>query len=94
MIQKLQSMMHHVGERSKMSRGRQEDILRMLREFASDIDAGLVRAKERSERARKQAAKNEARKAGSAVPPAPPAPAAVEVGGAVDGGGAHAGAQE
>lgn len=79
MMQKLQSMMLHFGERNKMSRGRQEDVLRMLREFGNDIVAGLDRAKERQERQRKAAAKAEGKLAGNAVgggrpkpPPAPP----------------------
>lgn len=80
MMQKLQSMMQHFGERNKMSRGRQEDILRMLREFSSNIDDGLLEAKERSERMRKAAAKAEARNVGkktAATGPAAPAPPAV-----------------
>lgn len=57
MMQKLQSMMQHFGERNKMSRGRQEDILRMLCEFSLNIDDGMMRAEERNERMRKAAAK-------------------------------------
>ncbi|PXF43780.1 hypothetical protein BWQ96_06473 [Gracilariopsis chorda] len=56
MIHKLQSMMQHFEGRNKMKLGPQKDILRMLHEFASDIDESLVRGKERSERARKQVA--------------------------------------
>lgn len=57
MMQKLQSMMTHFGERNKMSRGRQEDVLRLLREFLQDVGMAQSRAKERDERMRKQAAK-------------------------------------
>lgn len=57
MMQKLQSMMTHFGERNKMSRGRQEDVLRLLREFCKDAEAAIARAKEKEERIRKQAAK-------------------------------------
>ena len=64
MMQKLQSMMQHFGESKKASRGRQEDILRMLYEFTTDIDAGLVRSNELRERQRKQAVKAVARKDG------------------------------
>lgn len=75
MMQKLQSMMQHFGERNKASRGRQEDVLRMLHEFTQDIEAGLARAKEQQERQRKQAAKAESRRVGniidSSVPSAP-----------------------
>lgn len=67
MMQKLQSMMQHFGERNKASRGRQEDILRMLHEFTVDIDGGLARAKEQRERMRKQAAKAESRRTGNTV---------------------------
>lgn len=67
MMQKLQSMMQHFGERNKMSRGRQEDILRMLREFGNDIVAGLKRAEEQGARQRKAAAKAEARATGNDV---------------------------
>lgn len=96
MMQKLQSMMQHFGERNKMSRGRQEDVLRMLREFSSDLEAGMARAKERQDRQRKQAAKLEARGVGNARPggaafapsaaPAPP-PIATGNGGAYAAGG-------
>lgn len=72
MMQKLQSMMTHFGERNKMSRGRQEDVLRMLRDFCSDITAGMARGKERDERARKLAAKNEGRKLANAPVRGPP----------------------
>lgn len=99
MMQKLQSMMLHFGERNKMSRGRQEDVLRMLREFGNDIVAGLDRAKERQERQRKAAAKAEGKAMGNvgggggggeygAQPPAPPVVTAEGNGGwVVNGGG-------
>ncbi|KAI0559771.1 dishevelled associated activator of morphogenesis [Gracilaria domingensis] len=83
MMQKLQSMMQHFGERNKMSRGRQEDLLRMMRDFSDDIVSGLARAKEKMERARKQAAKNDAKKAGNVVG-----------GGAAIGNGGEVGASE
>lgn len=86
MMQKLQSMMQHFGERNKMSRGRQEDILRMLREFGTDIEGAMSRAKEREERQRKQAAKNEGKLAGNHVRVAAPAPPAVVQSAAVGGG--------
>eukprot|EP00173_Palmaria_palmata_P003091 Plantae.Rhodophyta-Palmaria_palmata.ctg3219.p1 GENE.Plantae.Rhodophyta-Palmaria_palmata.ctg3219~~Plantae.Rhodophyta-Palmaria_palmata.ctg3219.p1 ORF type:complete len:400 (+),score=87.03 Plantae.Rhodophyta-Palmaria_palmata.ctg3219:46-1200(+) len=57
MMQKLQSMMQHFGERNKMARGRQEDLLRMLREFIVDVDSAINRAKEKEERQRKAAEK-------------------------------------
>lgn len=75
MMQKLQSMMQHFGERNKASRGRQEDVLRMLREFCNEIVAGLKRAEEQNERQRKAAAKAEAHATGN-----------VGVGGAGEGG--------
>lgn len=61
MMQKLQSMMQHFGERNKMARGRQEDLLRMLREFCVDVDSAINRAKEKEERQRKAQAKAEGR---------------------------------
>lgn len=57
MMQKLQSMMQHFGERNKMARGRQEDLLRMLREFIVDVDSAINRAQEKEERQRKAAEK-------------------------------------
>lgn len=80
MMQKLQSMMQHFGERNKASRGRQEDVLRMLHEFTTDIEAGLVRASELRERQRKQAAKAESKRTGNTDAGAT-APAAAEVNG-------------
>lgn len=65
MMQKLQSMMQHFGERNKASRGRQEDVLRMLREFGAEIVAGMKKAEEVRERQRKAAAKAEARGTGN-----------------------------
>jgi diaphanous 1 len=65
MMQKLQSMMQHFGERNKMARGRQEDLLRMLREFIVDVDSAINRAKEKEERQRKAAAKAEGRATGT-----------------------------
>lgn len=65
MMQKLQSMMQHFGERNKMARGRQEDILRMLREFCSDIDGVITRMQEKEERQRKAQAKAEGRATGT-----------------------------
>ncbi len=63
MMDKLQGMMGHFGERNKAARGRQEDILRMLREFSSDTAAAHGRYKEKGERAAKKAEK-EATKGG------------------------------
>lgn len=99
MMQKLQSMMGHFGERNKMSRQRQEDILRMLREFGDDIIAGMDRAKERQERQRKAAAKAEAKATGNAggggLPTPPAVPGAGDVPApppvTVDGGGGDVG---
>jgi diaphanous 1 len=65
MMQKLQSMMQHFGERNKAARGRQEDLLRMLREFIVDVDSAINRAQEKEERQRKAAAKAEGRAAGT-----------------------------
>lgn len=76
MMQKLQSMMGHFGERNKMARGRQEDLLRMLRDFNTDCEVAITRSKEREERARKAAAKAEGRTFGNIPRAAPPAPAA------------------
>lgn len=65
MMQKLQSMMQHFGERNKMARGRQEDLLRMLREFIGDVDAAINRAQEKEERQRKAAEKAAGRSTGT-----------------------------
>ena len=81
MMQKLKSMMPHFGESNKSSRGRQEDILRILYEFTKDIDAGQVRSKEFRERQKKQAAKAEARKAGNTDDSETLAAASVALGG-------------
>lgn len=67
MTDKLQSMMAHFGERNKAARGRQEDILRMLREFVEELASATTRAEEVEEREKKKAAR-EGRKA--AVAPA------------------------
>jgi hypothetical protein len=61
MMQKLQSMMQHFGERNKMARGRQEDICRMLRQFCVDVEAAINRAKEKEERHRKALQKQDTR---------------------------------
>lgn len=57
MMQKLELMMGHFGERNKKSRGRQEDLLRMLREFKTDVESAILRAKEKRERQQKTAAR-------------------------------------
>lgn len=57
MMDKLQGMMGHFGERNKAARGRQEDILRMLREFLEDMRLADLRAEEKEEREMKKAAK-------------------------------------
>lgn len=90
MMQKLQSMMTHFGERNKMSRGRQEDVLRMLREFSKDSEAAMARIKEREERQRKAAAKAEGKAHGNSVRQStringPPPVAPVGDGGEADG---------
>lgn len=85
MMQKLQSMMQHFGERNKASRGRQEDVLRMLHEFTKDIEAGLVRANEVRERQRKQAAKAESKRTGNVVDSGTAAVASAETNGVEDG---------
>lgn len=64
MSQKLQSMMAHFGERNKMARGRQEDLLRMLRQFCEDIDACLAKRKEKEERDEKARLRAEGRLVG------------------------------
>jgi Formin Homology 2 Domain len=61
MMQKLQSMMQHFGERNKISRGRQEDVCRMLRQFCMDVDGAITRAKEKEERHRKALQKTDTR---------------------------------
>ncbi|CAN8071723.1 unnamed protein product [Agarophyton chilense] len=60
MMEKLQLMMGHFGERNKASRGRQEDILRMLREFVSELLEGIARHDEKFERQAKKMAKDNA----------------------------------
>lgn len=64
MMDKLQSMMGHFGERNKAARGRQEDIMRMLREFLEEVRQSVGRAEEKEEREMKKAAK-----AGKLMPP-------------------------
>lgn len=86
MMQKLQSMMQHFGERNKASRGRQEDVLRMLYEFTTDIESGLVRAGELRERQRKQAAKEESKRTGNTVDSGTTAAALLEVNGVISDG--------
>ena len=68
MMDKLQSMMGHFGERNKAARGRQEDVLRMLREFSDDLRNGIARAEEKADREAKRAAK-EAGKDSTATSP-------------------------
>jgi diaphanous 1 len=41
MLENLQLLMGHFGERNKAARGRQEDTMRMLREFNAEIEAVL-----------------------------------------------------
>ena len=67
MMQKLQSMMTHFGERNKMSRGRQEEILSRLREFAKDSEAAMKRLEEKEERQRKALAKADGKATGNSV---------------------------
>ncbi|KAI0565346.1 dishevelled associated activator of morphogenesis [Gracilaria domingensis] len=57
MMEKLQLMMAHFGERNKASRGRQEDVLRMLREFCAELLTGIANYEEKFERKAKKAAK-------------------------------------
>lgn len=64
MMDKLQLMMAHFGERNKAARGRQEDILRMLREFCDDLQSSIGRAEEKAEREAKKAAKEAGKGAG------------------------------
>ncbi|PXF47668.1 Formin-like protein 13 [Gracilariopsis chorda] len=73
MMEKLQHMMAHFGERNKAARGRQEDILRMLREFSADLTAAVARYNERCEREAKKAAK------AGGKPPAKPVPSGENV---------------
>lgn len=56
-MNKLQTMMAHFGERNKAARGRQEDVMRMLRDFVEEIDQRLQVKKEKDERIAKQAKK-------------------------------------
>jgi hypothetical protein len=87
MMEKLQLMMAHFGERNKAARGRQEDILRMLREFQAEVQGVIQKDADKVERDTKKATKGggkapEARgKAGkgkgvaaAAEPPKAPAP--------------------
>lgn len=60
MMDKLQNMMGHFGERNKAARGRQEDILRMLREFVEELRQAVVRIEEKEQREHKKAAKSNA----------------------------------
>eukprot|EP00173_Palmaria_palmata_P005065 Plantae.Rhodophyta-Palmaria_palmata.ctg8174.p1 GENE.Plantae.Rhodophyta-Palmaria_palmata.ctg8174~~Plantae.Rhodophyta-Palmaria_palmata.ctg8174.p1 ORF type:complete len:389 (+),score=105.19 Plantae.Rhodophyta-Palmaria_palmata.ctg8174:141-1169(+) len=57
MMEKLQLMMAHFGERNKAARGRQEDVLRMLREFQDELGVILARDAEKEERDAKKTAK-------------------------------------
>lgn len=57
MMEKLQGMMAYFGERNKMARGRQEDVLRMLREFMTETNAARQRLLEKKMREEKAAAK-------------------------------------
>lgn len=70
MMDKLQMMMAHFGERNKASRGRQEDVLRMLREFCDELRAAMLRMEEKAERDAKKAAKQ--RKIGGGTKPMVP----------------------
>eukprot|EP00170_Pyropia_yezoensis_P003687 contig_15488_g3698 len=79
MMNKNQAMMGHFGERNKVSRARQEDVLRMLREFLVDLDAASARLNEKRERAMKTAAK--AAQASGADPHEAAQSAAAAVGG-------------
>eukprot|EP00168_Porphyra_purpurea_P017496 TRINITY_DN6080_c0_g1_i3.p2 TRINITY_DN6080_c0_g1~~TRINITY_DN6080_c0_g1_i3.p2 ORF type:complete len:278 (+),score=129.75 TRINITY_DN6080_c0_g1_i3:813-1646(+) len=79
MMNKNQAMMGHFGERNKVSRARQEDVLRMLREFLVDLDAASARLSEKRERAMKTAAK--AAQASGADPHEAAQSAAAAVGG-------------
>lgn len=63
MMEKQQAMMGHFGERNKASRARAEDLFRMLREFADDVDHALMVKWEKDMR--------DAKKAGRAPPPKP-----------------------
>lgn len=57
MMEKLQLMMAHFGERNKAARGRQEDMLRMLREFQDSLNNVLSAEAEKEERAAKKSGK-------------------------------------
>jgi hypothetical protein len=57
MMEKLQLMMAHFGERNKVAQGRQEDVLRMLREFSAEVDAVLKKDAEKEERDAKKKSK-------------------------------------
>lgn len=61
MMDKLQNMMGHFGERNKAARGRQEDILRMLREFVEELRQAVANVEEKEQRELKKAAKSNAR---------------------------------
>lgn len=61
MMDKLQKMMGHFGERNIAARGRQEDILRMLREFIDEVQQAFARAEEKEQRELKKAAKTNTR---------------------------------
>lgn len=50
MSAKLEEMMQHFGERNKNSRARQEDIMRMLREFDAEVKQAAFKKKEKDER--------------------------------------------
>ncbi|KAA8499602.1 Formin-like protein 20 [Porphyridium purpureum] len=50
MSSKCEELMGHFGERNKNSRARQEDVLRMLREFDAEIKAAAFKKKEKEER--------------------------------------------
>lgn len=57
MMEKLQGMMAYFGERNKMARGRQEDVLRMLRAFMAETNNARERLLEKKAREEKAAAK-------------------------------------
>mmetsp|Transcript_448 Transcript_448/g.1548 ORF Transcript_448/g.1548 Transcript_448/m.1548 type:complete len:677 (+) Transcript_448:176-2206(+) len=90
MMKKLEELMGYFGERNKSARGRQEDTLRMLREFVVELSACTMRWEERKERENKQKKEDKKKKAeerkkkkedkGDAEEPAsaPPPPAAAE----------------
>uniref|UniRef100_A0A7S1EPU7 FH2 domain-containing protein n=1 Tax=Timspurckia oligopyrenoides TaxID=708627 RepID=A0A7S1EPU7_9RHOD len=62
MMSKLEEMMVHYGERNKAARGRQEDIMRMIREFLQDIDICAAKYQEKLERQNKQAKESKEKK--------------------------------